>query len=87
MLVKKSTVNNGASEFADNDLKNISITEGEWRPIASDHLLKLANGYGSFMLKNALALSLALQIEDGELGFFLTPRTSAALTRQGSWRR
>ena len=69
LLVRKSTGNNGASKFANDDLKNILITEAEWTPIASDHLLNLVNEYGSFMLKNALALSIALQIEDGDLGF------------------
>jgi hypothetical protein len=69
LLVNKPTGKNGASEFADDNLKNILIAEGEWSPIASDHLLNLAKRYGSFMLKNALALSLALQIEDGDLGF------------------
>jgi hypothetical protein len=29
----------------------------------------LCDDYGSFMLRNALAISLALDIEDGELGF------------------
>jgi len=42
---------------------------GDWSPKAAEHLLNLAKGYGSFMLSNALALSLALGIEDGELGF------------------
>ena len=36
---------------------------------ALSHLLGLASAYGSFMLRNALAISLALGIEDGELGF------------------
>jgi len=31
--------------------------------------MQLAENYGSFMLRNALAISLALEIEDGEFGF------------------
>jgi hypothetical protein len=43
--------------------------KADWTPQAAEHLLQLANDYGSFMLRNALALSLALNVEDGELGF------------------
>jgi len=43
--------------------------EAEWTPEAAEHLLQLATAYGSFMLRNALAIALALDAEDGELGF------------------
>jgi hypothetical protein len=43
--------------------------EAEWTPEAAAHLVELARAYGSFMLRNALAIALALEIEDGELGF------------------
>jgi hypothetical protein len=47
-----------------------ALTHGaEWTPEAAAHLLQLARAYGSFMLRNALAISLALNVEDGELGF------------------
>jgi hypothetical protein len=39
------------------------------REIESSVYSGLARDYGSFMLRNALAISLALDIEDGELGF------------------
>ena len=39
-------------------------TEGGARAVVS-----LANDYGAFMLRNALALAIALGKEDGELGF------------------
>jgi hypothetical protein len=45
------------------------ISDAEWTTQAAEHLLQLANNYGSFMLRNALAISLALKIEDGGLGF------------------
>ena len=45
------------------------VLDAEWTPAAATNLLTLANDYGSFMLRNALALSLALGIEDGALGF------------------
>lgn len=45
------------------------VRDADWTPEAAAHLLRLARDYGSFMLRNALAVSLALDIEDGELGF------------------
>ena len=45
------------------------VKEAEWTPEAAADLLRPARDYGSFMLRNALAISLALDIEDGELGF------------------
>lgn len=68
-FIKKSSAKIETSTFADDDLIKILTYEGEWSALASEHLLNLARRYGSFMLKNALALSIALQIEDGELGF------------------
>jgi hypothetical protein len=43
-------------------------TECKWTPAGAQILLTLARQYGSFVLNNALALSIALGIEDGELG-------------------
>ena len=45
------------------------IQEAEWTPLAAEHLVSLAKNYGSFMLRNALAISLALEIEDGYFDF------------------
>ncbi len=45
------------------------VTAGEWTPPAAAHLVALVREYGSFMLRNAYALALTLDIEDGELGF------------------
>lgn len=42
---------------------------GDWTPDASEHLVALARNYGAFMLRNALAVAIALGIEDGDLGF------------------
>jgi hypothetical protein len=50
-------------------LEDTLVRAAEWTPEAAAHLLRLATQYGSFMLRNALAISLALDIEDGELGF------------------
>jgi len=50
-------------------LEETLVQKAEWTPEAAAHLLRLARENGSFMLRNALAISLALDIEDGELGF------------------
>ena len=43
--------------------------DGDWTQLASEHLIALVRDYGSFMLRNALAVAIALEIEDGDLGF------------------
>lgn len=40
----------------------------DWSPYAAAHLVRLARENGAFILRNALALSVALNIEDGSLG-------------------
>jgi hypothetical protein len=63
------TLFDGVAGNRQDSLKKILMHEGEWTSEAASHLLYLARAYGSFMLRNALAISLALDIEDGELGF------------------
>lgn len=61
--------------FANRDTQDVDLLEellekeGDWTANSPEHLLTLARDYGSFMLRNALAISLVLEIEDGELGF------------------
>ena len=45
------------------------VGTGDWTPQAADALIDLARRYGVFMLRNALALAVALDIEDGSLGY------------------
>ena len=40
----------------------------DWTEQGAQQLLALAQQYGSFILRDALALAIALDIEDGELG-------------------
>lgn len=44
------------------------VRTAEWTDCGAAHLVALARDYGSFVLRNALALSVAANIEDGELG-------------------
>jgi hypothetical protein len=50
-------------------LTRVLQEKGDWTQQASAHLVALAKNYGAFMLRNALAVAIALEIEDGELGF------------------
>ena len=59
----------GVRSDAPSSFEEALMDGAEWTPEAAEHLLRLATAYGSFMLRNALAISLALDIEDGELGF------------------
>ena len=43
------------------------ITTG--RTMVARAIVSLANDYGAFMLRNALALAVVLDKEDGDLGF------------------
>jgi hypothetical protein len=57
-----------SSDDADK-ITTLLVREAKWTPQAAEHLMELANSYGSFMLRNALSPSLSLGIEDGALGF------------------
>ncbi len=41
----------------------------DWSEAGAAVVVALAADYGAFMLRNALALALALDVEDGRLGF------------------
>jgi len=63
------TLFEGLADKGRDSLEDALTHEADWTPAAASHLLDLARAYGSFMLRNALAISLALGTEDGELGF------------------
>ena len=52
-----------------NNLARALAQDHEWSDEGARAIIDLANNYGSFMLKNALALSIALEKEDGDLGY------------------
>jgi hypothetical protein len=45
------------------------VANADWTPEGARAVLMLAQTYGSFVLRNALALAKAMRIEDGEAGF------------------
>lgn len=57
----------GSSEFWER-LEEKLVVNSEWSHPAANHLVTLARDYGSFVLRNAYALAIALDVEDGELG-------------------
>jgi len=59
----------GAKTDEGESLENMLVCKGDWSQKAASDLLQLAHNYGSFMLRNALAISMALGIEDGDFGF------------------
>lgn len=42
---------------------------GDWTEAGAQEVVRLANDYGVFMLRNALALAIAMGKEDGDRGF------------------
>ncbi len=58
----------GSGNVPWNRIESRLVQEGEWTPAGAVHLANLARRYGSFVLRNALALALALDVEDGEVG-------------------
>ncbi len=59
----------GGDELDGEKLIRHLVHTGEWTERAAAHLVDLVRNYGTFMLRNALALAAAAGIEDGELGF------------------
>jgi hypothetical protein len=49
-------------------IKRKLVDNAEWSERAANELSFLAKHYGTFILRNALALSVVLGIEDGEAG-------------------
>ena len=43
--------------------------EGGWTEEGAGQIVCLARQYGVFMLRNALAVAIALDVEDGDLGY------------------
>jgi predicted thioredoxin/glutaredoxin len=56
----------GADTETPDALKHVLTREAEWTGEAAEHLLRLATAYGSFMLRNALAIALVLHYSSSE---------------------
>ena len=53
----------------DDEIIRRLMEECEWTDRSAHELLRLAKYYGAFLLRNALALAIVLDIEDGDGGF------------------
>jgi hypothetical protein len=56
-------------EMNDTQLASLLMSQAEWTEEGAQALILLVRNYGAFMLRNALALAEALNIEDGALGY------------------
>lgn len=61
-----ATKNSG--ELSEEGLVGELASAHDWTEQGAQQFVALAQQYGSFILQNALALAIALEIEDGELG-------------------
>ena len=50
-------------------LREALVSKANWTSEGARELVDIARKYGAFMLRNALALAIALGIEDGTSGF------------------
>lgn len=69
-LVKEyqSSLNGQVGVSALESMRSALITQHDWTPLGAQHVTDLANNYGVMVLRNALAVALALGIEDGVFG-------------------
>ena len=58
----------GNNEIDWDKLVNLLCVNGDWTREGAETLIQLVQNYGSFVLRNAFALAVATNIEDGELG-------------------
>ncbi len=56
------------SSYGNFDLTQTLVERCDWTPEGANTVVTLAKEYGTFILRNALALALALKIEDGTSG-------------------
>jgi len=61
--------NNGKTAWGWEEVERKLQVEGEWTRDGAVHMAALARRYGAFMLRNALALAIVLEVEDGDLAF------------------
>lgn len=60
--------NSISGDYDWSSVREVLEREASWTQEGAEHIASLVQRYGSFVLRNALALALAMDIEDGELG-------------------
>jgi spore coat protein CotH len=56
------------AEATDEQIIRALVERGDWTEQGAREVLQLARRYGTSILRNALALAAAMQIEDGSVG-------------------
>ena len=69
LLVERAARATGVDANPLDTLKRMLQDEADWTGRGAEALLRLAQDYGAFMLRNALALAVTMGIEDGKKAF------------------
>ena len=68
-LLGEKLIKNPQGQYDDSGIiKELSVS-ADWSIAGARELLEVANNYGAFMLRNALAIAVVLGKEDGSEGF------------------
>ncbi len=68
-LLAEKPIKTLQGEYDDSGLLRELSVSADWSVAGARELIKLANNYGAFMLRNALAIAVVLGKEDGLDGF------------------
>jgi hypothetical protein len=69
IVLGKRFQKNRESEYDESGIVKVLSVSADWSVSGANELLRLANHYGPFMLRNALAIAVVLGKEDGSEGF------------------
>ncbi len=64
----KSIITNLGEDTTDEAIIAALVKDADWTETGAREVLQLARKYGTSILRNALALASAMEIEDGEAG-------------------
>ena len=67
-LLHESPAKNNQNRYNEEHIIKNLTKSADWSPRGASEILGLANNYGAFVLRNALAIAIALGKEDGALG-------------------
>lgn len=68
-LLPQKSLRNGPGEYVESEILKQLLDLADWSSSGARELLWLAEKYGAFMLRNALAVAVVLGKEDGSAGF------------------
>jgi len=69
VLVEEYNTKSAEGESVDwSEIRDRLQRKHGWTPEGADHVVSLVRQYGAFVLRNAAALAIALDVEDGDKG-------------------